>query len=65
LYNTDGAQGAARAAGVGAGIFKSFKESFTGMHIVRSYEPDKQSREQYTEAYATWKASLNRRIDTL
>ncbi len=65
LYNTDGAQGAARAAGVGAGIFKSFKESFTGMHIVRSYEPDKQSREQYTDAYIKWKVSLNKRINIL
>jgi xylulokinase len=65
LYNTDGAQGAARAAGVGAGIYKSFKESFAGMHIVKSYEPDNQSRELYTDAYSKWKASLNKRIDRL
>lgn len=63
LYNTDGAQGAARAAGVGAGIFKSFSESFKGMHIVKSYEPDKQSREQYADAYSKWKNSLNRRME--
>lgn len=61
LYNTDGAQGAARAAGVGAGIFKSFSESFRGMHIVKSYEPHTQSREQYMDAYSKWKKSLNRR----
>jgi xylulokinase len=63
LYNTDGAQGAARAAGVGAGIFKSFKESFTGMQIIKSYEPDKQSREQYINAYSKWKGSLIKRIE--
>jgi xylulokinase len=63
LYNTDGAQGAARAAGVGAGVFKSFRESFRGMQIVRSYEPDCPKMEQYVDAYSKWKKALNRRME--
>ena len=35
LFNTDGAQGAARAAGLGAGIFKNEKEAFSGLKILQ------------------------------
>ena len=31
LYNTDGSQGAALGAGVGAGLYRSFKEAFTNL----------------------------------
>jgi xylulokinase len=55
LYNTDGAVGAARAAGVGAGIFKDFKESFQGLEIIRSIYPEKEKMEAYGHAYTKWK----------
>ncbi len=59
LYNTDGAQGAARAAGVGAGIYKNFSESFTGMNKLFSYSPDTAMQQRYTSLYNDWKAGLS------
>jgi xylulokinase len=59
LYNTDGALGAARAAGVGSGVFKSFSESFSGMNRIKTFIPDS-NRELYEAAYEKWKNGLNR-----
>ena len=61
LYNTDGAQGAARAAGVGAGLVPSVKEAFRGLSCVRRVEPDPR-RDEYIQAYETWRNSLNRML---
>lgn len=58
LYNTDGSIGAARAAGVGAKVYKTFAESFRGMEKVRQVDPDKKLVKQYAEAYAKWKEGL-------
>jgi xylulokinase len=58
LYNTDGAIGAARAAGVGVGYYSNFAESFRGMEKLVSIEPDKEARKKYTEAYEGWKKGL-------
>ena len=52
LYNTDGAQGAARAAGVGAGLF-SLTDAFKGMECIATVEPDA-GQAQYQEIYANW-----------
>jgi xylulokinase len=54
LFNTDGAQGAARAAGVGAGIYKSTQEAFHGLKVLQTVCPDHSLREQYQEAYQHW-----------
>ena len=35
LYNTDGAQGAARGAGVGAGIYKNYQKACAGLRCTR------------------------------
>lgn len=58
LYNTDGALGAARAAGVGAGYYKNFGESFTGMQVVKRIDPQPGARQQTLETYARWKNAL-------
>jgi xylulokinase len=62
LYNTDGAVGAARAAGTGAGIFKNFSDSFRGMEIVKKIEPAKDRMEANLNAYAQWKKYLSEHI---
>ncbi len=62
LYNTDGAVGAARGAGVGSKIFSSYAESFTGMHIVKEYQPESSLQHAYGEAYANWKVQLEKKI---
>ena len=60
LYSTDGAQGAARGAGVGAGIYKSPREAFAGLAAVQSVQPDAAQAAAYADAYGRWKQSLGR-----
>ncbi|OHB80095.1 MAG: carbohydrate kinase [Planctomycetes bacterium RBG_16_55_9] len=59
LYNTDGSQGAARGAGIGAGIYKNADEAFIGLEPVRTVEPNKNLTAAYKEAYALWQNALN------
>jgi xylulokinase len=60
LYNTDGSQGAARGAGVGAGIFADEKSAFAGLEPVQRIEPNKELKSEYTDCYAKWERILNR-----
>ena len=59
LYNTDGAQGAARGAGVGAGIYSSFDEAFKGFNKLGVFEPKMELVPKYLEAYDLWKERLD------
>ncbi len=58
LYNTDGAQGAARAAGLGAGVFASEAECFHGMSVVHTYLPDPAKAPAYRQLFDAWKEGL-------
>jgi xylulokinase len=60
LYDTDGATGAARAAGIGAGIYKSFDESFQGMRKVKTVEPNNEKVTVYKDIYAKWYEGLSK-----
>lgn len=51
LYQTDGAIGAARGAGVGAGIYSSFEQAFTTLSKASIVTPQEGS---YKQAYARW-----------
>ncbi len=62
LYNTDGSQGAARAAGLGAGIYNSYDEAFIGLEIVKRTEPDPALKERYIKAYDNWLNELKKYI---
>jgi xylulokinase len=62
LYNTDGAQGAARGAGIGAGIFKNTKEAFTGLKTAARIEPDAALSRLYRESYDHWLLQLNKKL---
>jgi len=62
LYNTDGSQGAARGAGIGAGIYKSPEDAFAGLKPVRKIEPDKKSASSYQEAYQRWEDVLQKQL---
>ncbi|CAL1519993.1 FGGY family carbohydrate kinase [Chitinophaga sp. MM2321] len=53
LYNTDGAQGAARGAAVGAG-YVNLKEAFHGMECLSVIEPDAALQTQFRDAYGNW-----------
>ena len=59
LFDTDGAVGAARAAGVGAGIYKTHQEAFAGMKKIKTVEPTKKSSDIYGEVYERWKKGID------
>ncbi|GAB4038207.1 xylulokinase [Spirosoma jeollabukense] len=54
LYNTDGAQGAARGAGLGLGYYTNAREAFSGLHVTKTIEPDMRAQEAYRDAYGRW-----------
>lgn len=56
LHNTDGATGAAKGAGIGAGIYKSHEEAFSTLQTLDTIEP--RNQEAYREAYESWKRKL-------
>jgi xylulokinase len=60
LYNTDGSQGAARGAGIGAGLYKGPEDAFIGLEPVRTVEPNKQLKKAYQNAYENWERVLNK-----
>lgn len=61
LLDTDGAAGAARGAGIGAGIYKDHDEALGTLRRVDLIEPAA-DRSRYLEAYSTWKNHLNNNI---
>lgn len=56
LYDTDGSVGAAKGAGIGAGIYKDNTEAFATLEKLAVIEPTHTA--EYTEAYETWKSRL-------
>ena len=58
LYETTGAQGAARGAGVGSGVYRSAAEAFSAMKPVQSVEPDRSKVDAYAQAYSRWEKAL-------
>jgi xylulokinase len=61
LFDTDGAQGAARGAGIGAGLH-SPHSAFAGLQRVRVVEPNRRLKEPYEQAYGRWQAALRREL---
>ncbi len=59
LYDTDGAQGAARAAGIGTGVF-DFKSAFNGLTQIATVEPLADLQEKYANTYAVWEDALKK-----
>ena len=56
LYDTDGSVGAAKGAGIGAGIYKDNTEAFATLEKLAVIEPADTA--EYKEAYETWKSRL-------
>ena len=59
LYDTDGSVGAAKGAGMGAGIYKDHNEAFASLEKLMVIEPDLKNRAAYTDAYAHWVEHLD------
>ena len=55
LYETDGSLGAARGAGVGAGIYGSFEEAFASLEMRKVIEP---GGGDYSEAVPSLEAAF-------
>jgi len=60
LYNTDGSQGAARGAGIGAGIYKTTAQAFDTLKRMDTIEPDAKQASACLQAYDKWEQVLNR-----
>ena len=60
LYNTDGATGAARGAGIGVGVYKNVAEAYSSMEKIKSYSPVKEEQEIYSTVYNKWKRQLKK-----
>jgi len=63
LYNTDGSQGAARGAGVGAGVYKNFAEAFRGLKTVETIHPEDKKKAAYRDAYRNWMCLLEKVLE--
>lgn len=53
LYDTDGSVGAAKGAGIGAGIYKNHEEAFATLKKLEIIEPSHET--EYAAAYGRWK----------
>lgn len=58
LYDTDGSVGAAKGAGIGAGIYKDHNEAFASLEKLQVIEPDTANAAAYRAAYDSWKQLL-------
>lgn len=63
LYDTDGAEGAARGAAIGASFFRSFSEAFRALERVAVVEPDPGKTSRYREAYGRWCEGLDPAVE--
>lgn len=62
LYDTDGAAGAARAAGLGVGFYANTNEAFSALEKIAIIEPEVDKKEQYLEAYNRWTNYLEKML---
>ena len=60
LYNTDGAEGAARGAAIGAGYFKTPGEAFNSLKTLEIFTPDPKSK--ILNYYQSWKTLLQQTV---
>ena len=58
LYDTDGSVGAAKGAGIGAGIYKNAEEAFASLKKIEVIEPEIKNISAYQGAYNLWKKRL-------
>ncbi len=58
LYDTDGSVGAAKGAGIGAGVYRDNNEAFSTLEKLAVIEPDSSRADEYAEAYDKWKSCL-------
>ena len=63
LYNTDGSQGAARGAGIGAGVYADAEAAFVGLAPVKTVVPNDKLTAGYLQAYGNWESILKNELE--
>lgn len=63
LYDTDGAVGAAKGAGIGAGIYADHQEAFATLKQLEVIVPDSSLETSYQEAYNRWRDCLKEKMN--
>lgn len=63
LFDTDGSLGAARGGALGAGLYASPKEAFKNLNKEMVIEPEPSWKAPLEEAYARWKAEVEKAIN--
>ena len=62
LVRTDGAEGGARGAGVGAGIYGTTTDAFAGLETAKTVTPDTDHADAYAAAYDRWTEILTHQL---
>jgi xylulokinase len=65
VFETDGAEGAARGAGVGLGAYHSLQDAFSTLNVLTRYEPDVGRLAEYQAVYNRWRSVLERNLDAM
>ena len=65
LCETDGSVGAAKGAGIGAGIYRDSDEAFKTLKRIATIEPDLRNRQAYLDAYERWKKCLGNKNEEI
>jgi xylulokinase len=63
LLDTDGAQGAARGAGIGIEYYKNQSDAFIGLNVKKIIEPKREYETAYQDAYYKWLEFLKINLD--
>ncbi|MDR0619114.1 MAG: carbohydrate kinase [Bacteroidales bacterium] len=63
LYDTDGAVGAARGAGIGSKIYKSPAEAFATLNKIAVISPQSEHKQEYEQAYFLWRDILKQKLE--
>lgn len=63
LIRTDGAEGAARGAGLGADLYADPSEAFEGLERVGTVDPRPDQVDAYAEAYRQWTELLSHELE--
>ena len=63
LYDTDGSVGAARGAGIGAGVYANEDEAFASLKQLATIEPRMDYVASVKEAYQQWKHLLQQQLN--
>ena len=58
LFDTNGAQGAARAAGLGAGLYRDAAEALRSLQPLRVIEPEAGTLPAHEETYQRWRSAF-------